>query len=209
MKCHPVASFRSAPLRSDSLHFATATLFIQLPRFTQCFLYCPKRKTYGPLLVNTTMTERQEIYFELFDAGDIVRLDPIEVVKYHSNIDWEKNCVKTKVTVKGGKFAGQYLGAFLTVDFERFRQELSRLCNDLKGTANFSDLKGYLKLKIVGDGIGHFDVNVKACDQPGVNASELTFSMGFDQTELNDLINQLNKITKRFPVTGDFKLEDE
>lgn len=95
------------------------------------------------------------------------------------------------------------------MDFERFRQELSRLCNDLKGTANFSDLKGYLKLKIVGDGIGHFDVNVKACDQPGVNASELTFSMGFDQTELNDLINQLNKITKRFPVTGDFKLEDE
>ncbi len=44
MKCHPVASFRSAPLRSDSLHFATATLFIQLPRFTQCFLYYPEKK---------------------------------------------------------------------------------------------------------------------------------------------------------------------
>ena len=62
----------------------------------------------------------------------------------------------------------------------------------------------YLELQIIGDGIGHFEVNVKASDQPGVNASELTFTMGFDQTELNELVNQLDRITKQFPIIGDF-----
>jgi hypothetical protein len=153
------------------------------------------------------MDERQEIYFEIFDAGDLVRLEPIELIKYNSDVDWDKNWVKTKVTVKGGKFTGQYSGDFMTVDFEKFKQELSRLYDNLKGKASFNDLEGYLELKITGDGIGHFEVDVKACDQPGVNASELTFTMGFDQTELKELVNQIDRITKQFPITGDFKIK--
>lgn len=150
------------------------------------------------------MTEK-EIYFELFDSGDFVRLKPIELMKYDSDIDWDKNWIKTKVTVKGGKFSGQYSGEFMTVDFEKFKQELSRLYDNLKGSANFTDLEGYLEIKIYGDGIGHFEVNVKACDQPGINASELTFNMAFDQTELKELVNQLDQITRQFPIEGDFK----
>ncbi len=155
------------------------------------------------------MTERQEVYFELFDDGDIVRLEPLELIKYYSDLDWDKNWIKTKVTVKGGKFSGQYSGDFMTVDFEKFKQELSQLYDNLKGTANFNDLEGYLELKIIGDGIGHFEVNVKACDQPGINASELTFTMGFDQTGLKELVNQLDRITKSFPIIGDFKIKSE
>ena len=149
------------------------------------------------------MTERQEIYFELFDAGAVVRLEPIELINYNSDLDWDKNWVKTKVTVKGGTFSGQYSGDFMTVDFEKFKQELSQLYDNLNGAANFNDLEGYLELKIKGDGIGHFEVGVKACDQPGVHGSELTFTMGFDQTELKALISQLNGITKLFPIIGD------
>lgn len=155
------------------------------------------------------MNERQEIYFELFDAGDIVRLEPLELIKYNSDLNWDRNWIKTKVTVKGGLFSGQYSGDFITVDFEKFKQELSRLYDNLKGTANFNDLEGYLELKITGDGIGHFEVDVKACDQPGVNASELTFTMGFDQTELRELVNQLDRITKQFPITGNNKIRNE
>lgn len=155
------------------------------------------------------MTERQEIYFELFDAGDIVRLEPIELINYDSSIDWDRNWVKTNVTVKGGKFSGQYSGDFMTLDFEKFKQELSRLYDNLKGTANFNDLEGYLELKITGDGFGHFEVDVKACDQPRINASELTFTMGFDQTELKELVNQLDRITKLFPITGEIKIKNE
>lgn len=155
------------------------------------------------------MDERQEIYFEIFDAGDLVRLEPIELIKYNSDVEWDKNWIKTQVTIKGGKFSGQYTGDFMTVDFEKFKQELSILYDNLQGTANFNDLEGYLELKITGDGIGHFEVDVKACDQPGVNASELTFTMGFDQTEIKDLVNQLDRITNQFPITGDFNIKNE
>lgn len=155
------------------------------------------------------MTEQQDIYFELSDAGDLVRLEPIELIKYDSDIDWDKNWVKTQVTVKGGKFSGQYTGEFMTVDFEKFKQELSRLYDNLKGTANFNDLEGYLELKITGDGIGHFEVNVTACDQPGLNASELTYTLTFDQTELKELVNQLDRITKHFPVKGNFNIKNK
>jgi hypothetical protein len=155
------------------------------------------------------MTERQDLYFELFDAGDLVRLEPIELIEYNSKIDWDNNWVKTKVTVRGGKFSGQYTGEFMTVDFEKFKQELSGLYDNLKGSANFNDVEGFLELKIKGDGIGHFEVQVKACDQPGVNGSELTFAMAFDQTELKELVNQLDRITKQFPIRGDFQINNE
>jgi len=155
------------------------------------------------------MTERPDIYFELFDAGDLVRLEPIELIKYDSDIDWDKNWVKTQVTVKGGKFSGQYSGEFMTVDFEKFKQELSRLYDNLKGTVNFNDLEGYLELKINGDGIGHFEVQVNACDQPGIYGSELSFTMAFDQTELKELVNQLDQITRQFPIQGDLEIKNE
>ena len=155
------------------------------------------------------MTERQDLYFELFDAGDLVRLEPIELIEYNSKIDWDNNWVKTKVTVRGGKFSGQYSGEFMTVDFEKFKQDLSRLYDNLKGSANFNDVEGFLELKIKGDGIGHFEVQVKACDQPGVNGSELTFAMAFDQTELKELVNQLDRIIKQFPINGDFQINNE
>ena len=155
------------------------------------------------------MIEEQDIYFELFDAGDLVRLEPIELINYNSDIDWDKNWVKTKVTIQGGKFSGQYFGEFMTVDFEKFKQELSRLYNNPNGTANFNDLEGYLELKIHGDGIGHFEVKVKACDQPGIDGSQLTFTMAFDQTELKEHANQLDQITKQFPISGDFNIKNE
>ena len=158
---------------------------------------------------NLKMTDRQDISFEIFDSGDIVRLEPFELIKYNSEIDWDKNWVKTKVTIKGGKFVGQYNGEFMTIDFEKFKQELSRLYDNLNGTADFHDLEGYLDLKIIGDGLGHFEVNVLACDQPGIDGSQLTFSMAFDQTEIKKLVNQLDLITKEYPIIGDLNIKNE
>jgi len=155
------------------------------------------------------MTDKQDISFEIFDSGDLVRLEPIELIKYDSDLDWDRNWIKTKVTLKGGKFSGQYVGDFMTVDFEKFKQELSELYDNLSWTANFIDLEGYLNLKIIGDGLGHFEVNVLACDQPGINGSQLTFKMSFDQTQIKELVYQLDLITKEYPIVGDFMIKNE
>jgi len=151
------------------------------------------------------MTEIQEIYFEIFDAGDIVRLEPKRLVREGSEVDYDNNWIVTTVTVKGGKFSGQFDAEFMTIDFEKFKQELRPLYDNLNGSATFSGLEGQLELKIVGDGIGHFEVRVVACDHPGYGA-QLSFIMGLDQTSIKELVNQLDKITKRFPVIGDFKI---
>lgn len=154
------------------------------------------------------MTERQEIYFEIVDAGDMVRLEPKRLVREGSEIDYDNNWIITTVTVKGGRFSGQFDAEFLTIDFEIFKQELRPLYDNLKGSATFSGLEGQLELKIVGDGIGHFEVSVLACDQPG-NGGELSFTMGFDQTSLMEFVHQLDSITKKFPIIGDFKIKNE
>jgi hypothetical protein len=66
-------------------------------------------------------------------------------------------------------------------------------------------LEGYLEMKITGDGIGHFEVNIKACDKPGIYGSCLTFSLNFDQTYIKKLTNKLDEIIKEFPVSGNLK----
>lgn len=151
------------------------------------------------------MNEIDKPYFEISDSGNLIRIEPIEIIDYDSNIDWDKNWLKTKFTIKGGEFSGEYFGDIMTVDFKQFSKEFSLLYDNLNGTANFHDLEGYLDLKIQGDGLGHFDVNVTACDQPGIESSELIFKMSFDQTIIKNLDFQLELITKKYPVIGELK----
>jgi hypothetical protein len=155
------------------------------------------------------MIEKQEMYFEIIDSCNIVRIEPFELINSESDLDWDRNWIKTKITIKGGAFSGQYLGEFMTVDFEVFKQELTKLYDNLEGTASFNDLEGYLELKIIGDGIGHFEVDVKACDQIGENESILIFSMEFDQTFLNGMLFQLERITNQFPIIGDLNSKNK
>jgi hypothetical protein len=149
-----------------------------------------------------------ELYFELADGGDLVRMQTFEFPYQNSDNDWDKNCIKTLVTIKAGAFSGQFNADFMTVDFEKFKQELIRLYDDLKGSTSFYGLEEYLKLKINGDGNGHFNVDITACDQPGLGG-KLNFSLAFDQTEIKELVRQLDKITKQFPITGDLKIKNK
>jgi hypothetical protein len=151
------------------------------------------------------MTDEHELYFEITDCGNSIRLEPVELVKYDSELVYDKNRIKTKVTVKGGNFSGQYFGDFSTIDLENFRLDLHRLYDNLNSTVRFCDLEGYLDIRIIGDGIGHFQVKVRACDVPGIYGSELSFEMAFDQTEIKNLERQLYEITKLYPIIGDFK----
>jgi hypothetical protein len=132
-----------------------------------------------------------------------VRLEPISYERDSSSITEDNNWVKTKVTIRGGSFTGQYIASMTTYDFDFLKQGLSPLYDNLKGGLLFNDLENALELKIQGDGIGHFSVDVTARDNPGPNYSVLTFTMAFDQTELKTLVEQITKITKRFPVIGD------
>jgi len=81
---------------------------------------------------------------------------------------------------------------------------------ELRGTnpKRLEPLEGQLVLNIKGDGLGHFEVECATTDKPG-NGGTLSFSLSFDQTELPRLINELDKITKAFPIKGDFNIKNE
>ena len=154
------------------------------------------------------MTQSSEIYFEIFDGGDLIRIEPYQAVKYDSQLDWDRNWIKTKVTIKGGVFSGQYIADFMTTDFELLKRDFKRLDKDFNGTAKFEPLEGQLILNISGHGLGHFEVKCISQDQPGIGAT-LSFTLGFDQTELRRLTIELDKITKAFPISGDMTLKNE
>ena len=149
-----------------------------------------------------------DLYFEIFDGGDLIRLEPIQVYDDTSQLDWDRNWVRTKVTVKGGVFSGQFTADFITTDFELFKRDLKNLDKDFKGVAKLEPLEGQLVLNIAGDGLGHFEVKCKATDQPRYGGT-LSFVLSFDQTELARLINELDKITKAFSIKGDFNIKNE
>jgi hypothetical protein len=143
-----------------------------------------------------------ETYFEISESGDSVRVEVLKYAHYGAESDWDKNWVKSKVAVKAGSFSGEYNAEFRTTDFDRFKKDFSALYDNLSGGALFSDLEGYLELRIVGDGNGHFEMKATANDKPGIYGSQLTFEMNFDQTYIKDIVRQLDRITEAFPVVG-------
>ncbi len=146
-----------------------------------------------------------ETYFEISESGNKVRIEAVEFAHHGAEIDWDKNWVKSKVTVKAGSFSGEYDAEFMTTDFDRFKKDFSALYDNLSGGAMFSDLEGYLELRIVGDGNGHFEMKAIANDKPGIYGSQLTFEMNFDQTYIKNIVRQLGKIAEAFPVVGNLK----
>lgn len=148
------------------------------------------------------MTIKHKAFFEIFDAGYIVRVESQSYLYKDADDDWDRNWLKALITVKGGKFSGQYPADFMTVDFRKFRGELMLLKDNYNGTAEFSGRDGYLELKIEGDGLGHFEINVIARDEPNYGG-QLTFEMAFDQTSLDEIIEQLDNILGAYPIIGD------
>jgi hypothetical protein len=154
------------------------------------------------------MTHTSDICFEISNGGDFIRLEPIEAKDDPSQLDWDRNWVRTKVTVKAGVFSGQYVADFMTTDFELLKRAFKSLDKNFKGTAKLEPLERQLLLDIAGDGLGHFNVKCIADDQPNYGGT-LSFNLSFDQTELVRLINELDRITKAFPIKGNFKIKNE
>ena len=74
----------------------------------------------------------------------------------------------------------------------------------LNGIATFHTLESQVEIKIVGDGIGHLKAECEVMDYAGTG-NKLVFEINFDQTHIPKILNQLEKITKKFPKIGELK----
>jgi hypothetical protein len=145
---------------------------------------------------------------EIKDAGNYIRIEPLQTTYSNSDSDWDKNWINTKIMVVAGSFSGTYTADLTSFDFEYFKHDLRYLYDNLNGSVEFKDLEGYLQLSIKGDGIGHFNTKVICCDNPGIEGGELHFELSFDQTFIKSIVQNLNEITEKFPIKGDFDIKN-
>ncbi len=119
-----------------------------------------------------------------------------------AKLDWDRNWIQAIVTVKAGAFSGQFKTELMTTDFYKFKQQFSRLYDNLDGMAIFDTIEGQINIKIKGDGIGHFEANCMVMDYAGTG-NKLDFEIIFDQTIIPNIVGQLDNITKTYPINGD------
>jgi hypothetical protein len=147
----------------------------------------------------------EDLEFQIKGDEDFLKLNPAGLIYYNSNLDWDKNWIRTVITVQGGVFSGRYNADLTTFDFDNLKFDLEKLYENLGDEMEFDDLEGFLSLKIVGDGTGNFVAEVTCNDTPDIHSSELKFQISFDQTYIKDMLRSLDEITKRYPIIGDFK----
>ena len=145
------------------------------------------------------MNDNGEYQFEIKGYGNFIRIVPLRFMHPNAEMDWDRNWIETHIEINALPFSGNYNVSLLTRDFEIFKQELKRIYDDLAGAAMFDSLESEIEIKIKGDGLGHFKANCKATDRTTVDGSELSFVIDFDQTQIPELIKQLEEITTAFP----------
>ncbi len=150
------------------------------------------------------MKDVRETYFEIKDGIDFLRIDVLKQNFPDGDLDWDRNSLNCDISVKCGAFSGKINSDLMSWDFDIFKKELEYLYENPNRRANFEGIESQVKILVQGDGIGHLNTTCRIMDYAGTG-NELICQLNFDQTELPNLIHQLEKITTEFKVYGRLK----
>lgn len=115
---------------------------------------------------------------------------------------WDGNWLRAEVEVEATGFRGLVTGDLRTDELARFHEQLSRLQESLRGTAEFVTMEGWLSIRVVGDGRGHMRFECEVRDEPGIG-NTLTCEFGYDQTFVPPILTQLRQALDRYPVVAE------
>ena len=118
-----------------------------------------------------------------------------------ANDSADGNWLNTRIQLAVGGFSGLIDGQLRANELETFRIELAKLYRTLSGQATLSTLEDWLTLEIVGDGKGHLSFHGEIMDEPGIG-NTFKFRLELDQSFVSKTINDLEQVTKAFPVLG-------
>lgn len=147
------------------------------------------------------MTNKVETYFEIKDGIDFIKIHILKQNFPDGDLDWDRNSLNCDVSVKCGAFSGKFNADLMSWDFDIFKTELEYLYNNLNRTAIFEGIESQVRIVVQGDGIGHLNTRCQIMDYAGTG-NELNCELNFDQTELPQIIGQLEKITTEYKVYG-------
>ncbi len=114
---------------------------------------------------------------------------------------WDGNWVRAAVEVKAGGFRGSVGGEFRAEELALFHDQLARLHQSLRGTAEFATMEQWLSIRVTADGRGHMEFRCALRDQPGIG-NTLDCTLATDQTFTRSTVRDLGTAVQAFPVIG-------
>jgi hypothetical protein len=114
---------------------------------------------------------------------------------------WDGNWVSAAVEVETGGFRGSVGGDLRAEELAQFHDQLVRLQQLLRGTAEFKTMEGWLSIRVTGDGKGHLEFRCTIRDQPGIG-NTLICTLASDQTFTRSTVRELGAAVQAFPVIG-------
>jgi hypothetical protein len=151
---------------------------------------------------DSNLTQQQNPYFIIGrETSEFLKVEVLNYERPENSDYWDANWLKVQIQIKVGAFSGNYIAQLQTMDFSGFEKELKRIYIDLKGVTQFNSIEEWLMVMLIGDGLGHFKVECRACDSPGTG-NTLQFEFQIDQTYIPNLITQVSNILEMFPVKG-------
>jgi hypothetical protein len=115
---------------------------------------------------------------------------------------WDGNWLRAEVDVVVGGFRGRVTGDLRSDELAQFHEELSRLHESLRGSAELATMENWLSIDVVGDGRGHMTFECEVRDAPGYG-NTLRCEFGYDQTFIPPILAQLGKALLQYPVIGE------
>ncbi|MGV3696929.1 WapI family immunity protein [Flavobacterium sp.] len=143
------------------------------------------------------MTINENIFFEIKEQTDFIRIEVVEQNFPDAELDWDKNSLKCLMSAKCGVFSGEFEADLMSVDFEIFKKELEIVYDNLNRSATFEGIERQVNIRVEGDGIGHLSVRFSLTDTEN---NQLKGNLSFDQTGLPLLIKQLENILSKYIV---------
>jgi hypothetical protein len=114
---------------------------------------------------------------------------------------WDGNWVMASVGVQAGGFRGSVGGHLRAEELADFHEQLARLQESLRGTAEFATMEGWLSIRVEGDGRGHMECRCVIRDEPGIG-NTLDCTLSTDQTFTRSTVAELAAAVQAFPVVG-------
>jgi hypothetical protein len=113
---------------------------------------------------------------------------------YHDS-NWLVVAVEMHAPGVSIEFGGSFL---MTMDIERFRDELVVMDRTLKGSATLESLEPNLELSLTASSLGHVDIKLQIT--PDHFNQQHSFVVQADQSYLRPLIRAADNILKIYPV---------
>lgn len=112
---------------------------------------------------------------------------------------WERDWVKSAISVEIPGYSANFLADLRTEEFKEFRDQLAAMNQELEGTGSLISLENAIEAKAVMDSLGGIYWEVSTCYPIGTGAV-LTFGFDSDQSYLYQLVKELDEVLKEFPV---------